>query len=289
MTVTLRFWGVRGSLPSPGPATVRYGGNTPCVTLAAGGDHLVVLDAGTGIRDLGQRLYHDGGPRRVTLLLTHTHWDHIQGLPFFRPLYEPEWQVRIVGPEHPGVGLARVLDRLTRWENFPIPASRWVGLAEITGMAAGPLEVGDWTVQTFPACHAGPTLGYRLTRRGTSVAYLPDNELAGTGLHGTSPGWRRELVHFLSGTGTLIHDATNTDDEAGERAGWGHSSAREAVSLACGARCRRLVLFHHDPARDDAAMDRVLDEARGFAAGLATGLSVEAAMEGMTLRLDQEA
>lgn len=289
MTVTLRFWGVRGSIPAPGPATVRYGGNTPCATLAVGGDHLVVLDAGTGIRELGQRLQREGGPRRVTLLLTHTHWDHVHGLPFFHPLYEPGWQVRIVGPEHPGTGLARVLDRLTLWENFPIPSSRWVGLAEITGMGSGPLEIDDWTVRAFPACHAGPTLGYRLRRDGTSVAYLPDNELGGSGTHGTSPGWRKDLVHFLSGVDTLIHDATNAEDQVAERAGWGHSSAREAVSLAADAGCRRLVLFHHDPARDDIAMDGLLDDARAVAAGLATGLSVEAAMEGMTLRLDREA
>lgn len=288
MRTRLRFWGVRGSIPSPGPSTVRYGGNTSCVTLEAGDDHLLVLDAGTGIRDLGQRIVARGGPRQISLLLTHTHWDHIHGLPFFQPLYDPHYRVRIVGPAHPGPGLARVLERLTLWENFPVPSSQWVGLAEVTEMTAGPVEAGSWTVHGFRACHAGPTLGFRVSRSDLSVAYLPDDEVGGEGRHGTSPGWRRDLVHFLRAVGTLVHDATNTDDEVSVRAGWGHSSAREAVALAAEAGCRRLVLFHHDPGRDDPAMDRILDDARGWAAGTGTGLSVDAAMDGMTLPLEPE-
>ncbi|MBS1240958.1 MAG: hypothetical protein H6R40_385 [Gemmatimonadetes bacterium] len=283
--VQLRFWGVRGSVPVPGPDTVRYGGNTPCVSLEAPGLPLLVLDAGTGARALGREL--DGGGRDVEVVLSHTHWDHIHGLGFFPPIYGPAGRVRITGPRQPA-GLRTVLERLTAWENFPIPPSRWVGLREVREVGPGPVDAGGWRLEAVPLNHPGNTLGYRIGLPGKgSLAYLTDNELTGNG-HGLDPAWRQNLVDFLRGVATVIHDATWRDDQAGAHAGWGHSSPGEAVALAAQAGCRRLYLFHHSPDHDDEAMDRLLDEARLGAVRTGTGLVVEAAIEGSTLMLDQE-
>lgn len=283
MTV-LRFWGVRGSIPCPGPATVRYGGNTSCVTLENAGG-LVVLDAGTGIRPLALALRKAGAAVSADLLLTHTHWDHIQGLPFFFPLYDTGTRVRIHGPRQAG-GLRAILERQMMWENFPIPSSAQVGIESINELEPGPFEVAGWRAGAFVLCHAGHTLGYRLDRPGAGVAFVTDNELAG-GAHGIGPGWRDRLVDFLKGVDTLVHDTTWADDRLGTVAGWGHSTSGEAIALARDASCRRLVLFHHDPDHDDAALDRKLAAARATASATAPGVEIVAAIEGESLVLEE--
>ena len=284
---TLRFWGVRGSIAAPGPGTVRYGGNTACAVLESSEQSALVLDAGTGLREYG-RAVRDLPASDVDLVLTHTHWDHIQGLPFFRPLYEPAGRLRVYGPRQEA-GLRRVLERLTARENFPIPAEAWAGLAALVELDEGEFGAGGWRIRATRLCHPGHTLGFRLSRPGVApLAYLTDNELAG-GMHGVSSSWRDNLVDFLRGVRTLVHDATWSEEQLGAHKGWGHSSPREAVLLAAEAGCRRLVLFHHLPEHDDAVMDRLLDRARGEAHRLAGSLAVDAATEGMALTLDQEA
>jgi phosphoribosyl 1,2-cyclic phosphodiesterase len=282
--VQLCFWGVRGSIPVPGPGTARYGGNTPCVSLEADGLPLLVLDAGTGARALGAKV-EASGPRDIEVVLTHTHWDHIHGLGFFPPLYGPQGRVRITGPRQPA-GLRAVLERLTAQENFPIPSSRWAGLREIREVEPGPLDAGGWQLQAVRLNHPGHTLGYRIDGPGMAgLAYLTDNELTGN-RHGLSRDWRQNLVDCLRGVGTVIHDTTWRDDQAEAHAGWGHSSPGEAVELVAAAGCRQLYLFHHSPEHDDETMDRLLDEARR--AGHRAGVVVVAAIEGSTLMLDQE-
>jgi phosphoribosyl 1,2-cyclic phosphodiesterase len=283
----LRFYGVRGSVPVPGPGTVRFGGNTPCVVLEDGLGGLVILDAGSGIRILGADLAASGHRGAIDLLLSHTHWDHIAGLPFFLPLYDPAAHLRITGPRQTE-GLRATLERLARWENFPIPSERWLGLREVREVGDEPFGAGGWQVRATGLCHPGRTLGYRLARPGSeTVAYVTDNELLG-GAHGVTPGWRGDLVDFLRGCETLVHDATWADGEEGVHAGWGHSSPAEAIRLAAEVGCRRLVLFHHNPEHDDDAMDRQVDLACRTAADLAPGLEVVAAREGSALALKQE-
>lgn len=282
----LTYWGVRGSIPVPGPGTVRYGGNTPCLTLEAEGMPLLVFDAGTGLRPLGTSDLL-ARQQAVEVVLTHTHWDHIHGLGFFPPLYENPARVTITGPRQKQ-GLRTVLERLTLWENFPIPPTRWVGLREVREIDPGPLRAGPWSLQAVRLNHPGHTLGYRVEGPGGGhLAYLSDNELAGFD-HGLPAGWDRDLVDFLRGVDTLVHDATWSDDQVGPHRGWGHSSPAEAVNLAVAAGCRRLVLFHHAPEHDDGVMDRLVAGARRAAAAAGTGLVVEAAIEGQSLMLDLE-
>ena len=280
---SLRFCGVRGSIPVPGQATVRYGGNTSCGLIEHDGEFLI-LDGGTGLRALGLEL-SAAGPLHADILLTHTHWDHIQGLPYFRPLYDPQSRLRIHGPRQTS-GLRNVLERQMTWENFPIPPSAQTGIEAIIDREAGQFAAGGWHVDAFGLCHGGHTLGYRIDRAGAaSLAWVTDNELAGNA-HGIGPRWRDGLVDFLQGVHTLVHDTTWSDRHLSTVAGWGHSSPGQAVELARDAHVKRLVLFHHNPEFDDAAMDRHLADARELALQRAPDLVVTAAVEGESLLLE---
>ena len=288
MTYTITFWGTRGSIPAPGPQTARYGGNTPCVAVSAGGDRLVILDAGSGIRPLGRALL-DAHPKAMTaeILLTHTHWDHIQGLPFFAPLNRKGNSVRILGPRQGDVPLETIIDRQTDATVFPIPLKALAAELTVTEVTPEPFELDGFRVDTFRLRHPGMTLAYRLTPRegGASMAYVTDNELGPGGSYDVPPDWRRQLVKFLGGVDLVIHDGMYSDQLAEARAGWGHSTPRQAVELAAECGARRLVLFHHEPDHDDAAIDRLLEGARTAAAKAAPVLRVDAAMEGLQLNL----
>ena len=286
VTITVKFWGARGSIPTPGPGTARYGGNTACLTVSDGG-HLVILDAGSGLRPLGHELMARRGPLTADILLSHTHWDHIQGLPFFKPLSAPGNEFCIYGAAQNDVGLEEILRRQMDPMVFPVPLQALAARLNVTEIEPGEFALGGLEVGAFRLRHPGTTLGYRLRPRGggPAVAYLTDNELGEGGDYPVGPGWRAELVRFLDGTETLIHDAMYAEQIIQARRGWGHSTPRQAVALAADAGCRRLVLFHHEPEHDDAALDRLLEDTRGFAARAAPGLIVEAAAEGMEVAL----
>jgi phosphoribosyl 1,2-cyclic phosphodiesterase len=282
---TLTFWGTRGSIPTPGPATARYGGNTPCLSLSSGNGHLLVLDAGTGLRPLGHDLMQRGVAVRVDLLLSHTHWDHIQGFPFFKPLSAPGTIMHIYGARQGGVALEDILRRQMDPMVFPVPLKALAASLDVTEIGEGDFEVEDFAVRTCCLRHPGTTLGFRLAPKGggQDIAYLTDNELGPGGSYMVPSNWREQLVRFLGGADTLIHDAMYSESIIRARAGWGHSTPREAVDLAAQAGCRRLMLFHHDPEHDDATIDALLHDVRGYAATRAPSLTVEAASEGMQL------
>ena len=289
MPYTVTFWGTRGSIPTPGPHTARYGGNTSCVSVAAGGDRLVVLDAGTGIRPLGLAVDADaGGPLNLDILLTHTHWDHIQGLPFFKPLFRTGNTVRIFGTSQERVSLETILERQNHPAVFPIPLRALSATLTVTEVTPGSeFEVDGFRVETIQLRHPGTTLAYRLTplEGGASMAYVTDNELGPGGSYGVPADWRARLVKFLGGVDLLIHDGMYSDDLLASRAGWGHSSPAEAVALAAECGAKRLVFFHHEPDHDDAAIDRLLSGARAAAMRSAPSLVVDAGMEGLTISL----
>jgi phosphoribosyl 1,2-cyclic phosphodiesterase len=284
----LTFWGTRGSIPTPGPDTARYGGNTACISIDGTGDRLVILDAGSGLRPLGHELMKQRN-RSLTadILLTHTHWDHIQGLPFFKPLSSRGTSVSVYGAAQEGVPLKEILGRQMDPMVFPVPLNALAAALTVIEISEGEFEVDDFHICAFRLRHPGTTLGYRLvpTAGGRQVAYVTDNELGSGGSYEVPPDWRERLVEFVGGADTLIHDAMYPDQIIQARAGWGHSTPRQAVDLAQEARCRRLILFHHEPEHSDDAIDLLLADTRQYAAGVAPRLEIEAAAEGMKFRL----
>lgn len=279
----LIFWGTRGSIPTPGPQTSRYGGNTACLSIAGPGDRLVILDAGSGLRPLGHELMsRRGRTLAADILLSHTHWDHIQGLPFFKPLSASGNRFCVFGAAQEGVPLQEILRRQMDPMVFPVPLEALAARIEVHEIVEGEVALSDYRARAFRLRHPGTTLGYRLSPSsgGREVAYVTDNELGPGGTYPVSPEWRERLVQFLAGTDTLIHDAMYSDQFIQMRAGWGHSTPRQAVDLAAAADCARVILFHHEPEHDDATIDRLLADAREHARRVAPRLVVEAAMEG---------
>ena len=278
MPLTARCWGARGSIPATGGGTVRVGGNTPCLSLEDGLGHRLILDAGSGIRLLGQTL--DPALQSLTLLLSHTHWDHIQGLPFFAPLHHPGFHLTILGPERAAPSLDEVIDRLLDPAVFPVPRSALAGSISASPFGNEPRALDGFLVEATPLCHPGATLGYSI-RLGTGhrgLTYMTDNELAVARRTGD---WTR-FVRFLQDTHTLVHDAMYFDRQRASRAGWGHSTACEVVELALEAGVDRVVLFHHDPSHSDDDLARLLDGAETRRIELGGRFGVALAIEGST-------
>lgn len=297
----LKLWGVRGSIPVPGPATVRYGGNTTCAELRADGE-LIVLDAGSGIRELGLALEEEFGSRpiKLSLLITHVHWDHIQGFPFFTPSYQDKNEIRIFGYDGADADLQEILKRQMATPFFPVALHDLPGKIKIEKLDSMDFKIGSVRVRSRFVNHPGPCVGYRLFTSAGSVAFLPDNELyEAFKLHLVnsqllSPEQTRKkaeeeragLVEFLRGADVLILDTQYTDEEYQAHVGWGHGSISGAVSLAVDAAVRKLVLFHHDPNHDDTMIDEMVKDARKLAERRKTDLKVEGAREGAELTLD---
>jgi len=282
------FWGTRGSIPTPGPETARYGGNTACVSITGPDERLVILDAGSGLRPLGHALMKlRSGVLMADILLSHTHWDHIQGLPFFKPLSSRETSVCIYGAPQEGVPLKEILGRQMDPMVFPVPLNALAASLMVVEIEEGEFDIDGFTVCAFRLRHPGTTLGYRLvpTSGGREIAYVTDNELGPGGNYEVGSDWRSHMVEFIRGADTLIHDAMYLDQIIQARAGWGHSTPRQAVDLAREGHCRRLILFHHEPEHDDLALDLLVKDTKEYAAQVAPALVVEAAVEGMRFRL----
>ncbi len=293
----IRFWGVRGSIASPGPGTVRYGGNTSCVEVRAAGQ-IIILDAGTGMRALGRRLMEEykDRPLHLNLLLSHTHWDHIQGLPYFAPLYRPDAHLRVFGYEGARSSLSAVLSSQMESPFFPVGLHDVPSHFEIEELRSMRFDIGPVRVDSWFANHPGICVGYRLTTAGGSLAFFPDNEppsrqqqaRAAAGLpeeHSAAYAESEEarLIEFIKGVDVLIMDAQYTSEEYAAHVGWGHACVDDVVRLALAAKARRLVLFHHDPDHDDTMIDRMQDHARMLARAVEGRLDVVAAYEGLEI------
>ena len=288
MAYTVTFWGTRGSIPTPGPHTARYGGNTPCVAVESSGGQVVILDAGTGIRALGLELVErQNGAVRAEILLSHAHWDHIQGLPHFKPFFAPGNAVRIWGSRQGTTSLEAILRQQMDPAVFPVPLDALSAQLTVQQVDAPEFSIGEFRVRTLKLRHPGTTLGFRLTpvKGGPSLGYVTDNELGPGGQYDVPASWRRDFVAFLKGVDLLIHDAMYTPKELEQHRGWGHSTYEEAVTLAHDAGAKTLVLFHHEPEHGDQAMDGLVAAARKFAKTRGGSLEVDAAQEGMKVTL----
>jgi phosphoribosyl 1,2-cyclic phosphodiesterase len=273
------LWGTRGSIASAGPDTLAYGGNTSCAELEARDGTILILDAGTGIRRVGDT-YKE--PRRVDILLTHLHMDHIQGLGFFGPFFREDFEVHVWGPPSTTQGLRERLTRYLSPPLFPVRLRDVAAKLELHDVPMRPFTIGSLEVRGEVVIHPGQTIGYRITDGRATVSYLPDHEPA-LGWNGqpTSTQWTSgyDLAH---GADLLIHDAQYTADEYDGRVGWGHSRVSDAVALAQMAGAKRLVTFHHDPAHDDQELDAMVDDAREMAGD---ALEVLPGREGATFHL----
>ena len=293
----IRFWGTRGSMAKPGPTTLRYGGNTSCVEVRPADGTLIVLDCGTGAHELGQALAAAGQPVRGHLLLTHMHWDHIQGFPFFAPLFirDNEWDVH--APAGFGKRLEDALAGQMESTYFPVTLAQLDATLRFHQVEEGGFDLGTTRVRTRYLNHPAIAIAYRLETDGVSVVYATDHEPHSPHQPAGTPGGAPVAVHredvrhveFLAGADLVIHDAQYTLAEYPGKVGWGHSAAEHVVDYAVAARARRLALFHHDPLRSDDAVDALVDVCRQRAAATGAALDVFAAAEGQVVELSDAA
>jgi phosphoribosyl 1,2-cyclic phosphodiesterase len=271
------FYGVRGSCPCPCDANRRYGGNTACVALTVEGEPPIVFDLGTGLRAFGETQPVDGS-FSGTALLTHIHWDHVQGLPFFPPADRVGARFDVFGPEQEEGSLAEVIDGFMRPPYFPVTCSDLRGDIVFHDVLKDEVTIGTARILVRPVPHCGPTVGYRVEWAGATVSYISDHQ-APLGLETVADG----VLELASGADVLIHDAQFTRSEFAEKSHWGHCPVDYAVKVAKRAGVKRLVLFHHDPSHDDDVLDGLLADARAEAGP--GGPEVVSAYEGLILFL----
>ncbi len=298
---TLRFWGVRGSIPAPGPGTLEFGGNTSCLEVRAGGE-IIVLDSGSGIRLLGRELASEFKvqPLQVTILISHTHWDHIQGFPFFLPAYDRKNHIRILGYEGAREGLTRVFSLQMEGPYFPIDFKELPSNIIIEELKDLEFHLGQVKVEAMPTNHPGVCMGYRLTTPDGTIVYLPDNEPC----YLVHPQARQQLgdlpadvsstkaheqrtLEFMRGADALIIDAQYDAREYKSHMGWGHGCVDDVVNMAIAADVKRLYLFHHDPDHNDAKIAAMVDGARQIAKAHGSPILIEGAREGESCKLFQ--
>ncbi len=298
--IRIRFWGTRGSISSAGPETLRYGGNTPCVEVTTDDGTLLVFDAGTGARKLGLRLAQKG-PVRLHLLLSHTHADHIQGLPFFLPALRPGSHVTVYGPSGLDRRLPTAIGGTMDYAYFPVPLESLPAKVDFIELGETEFSIGGIKIRTQFLNHTSPCIGYRITAGSATLVYATDHEAH------ANPHWRADrgtdvfdpalFAHtgdtrhasFLSGAEIVIHDAQYDAADYPIKAGWGHSTVEYAVDVALAARVRTLLLFHHDPDRDDPSVDDLTATAAGRVMASKRALRIVAAAEGEELMVAEGA
>lgn len=277
----IRFWGTRGSIPSPGPLTLEFGGNTTCLEVVLRSGRRVVIDGGTGIRLLGEHLKTTVATVRIHLLLTHNHWDHLIGLPFFLPLYREDSEIQIDGWPFAFQALKRVFDDHMGDGFFPVAFEQLKSHTSfLNKIARSPLVLDDVHIEALPLNHPQGCLGFRFQEDGQTLVFITDNEL---GLDG---GYRfLDFVKFAKGADLLIHDAQYLPEEMPAHRGWGHSTYEEAVNLALEAGVKSLLLTHHDPGRTDEQVRKIISRARQLAVAADSDLTIDGAREGNVILL----
>lgn len=258
--IDVSFWGVRGTLPVPGLDTVRYGGNTSCVTLEFARGELFIFDAGTGIKPLSNWLMGLGQKKiEAKIFLSHPHWDHINALPFFTPLYIQGNIFEVFGPRHGDITIHELISAQMDGVYFPITIQEFASSVTFRDLHEETLDLNGIVIKTMLLHHPGQCLGYRIEYKGRSICYITDNELyLESDEEHFDPFYVKRLVRFIEGTDLLITDTTYTDEEYASKVGWGHSSVSQVVDLAHQANVKNLYLFHHDPDQKDNDIDAKL-------------------------------
>ena len=296
----VKFWGTRGSIATPGPDTVRYGGNTSCVSMQTNDGACFIFDCGTGARALGVDLMahaaQPGRPLSATILLSHTHWDHIQGFPFFAPLFVSGNQITVCGPEGSGGNLREVLSGQMEFTYFPVEIGQLPATINFRELGEGTHEIGGARIIVQYLHHPAMTLGYRIEADGASVVYLCDHEPFSETLwpDDAESGPLETIVHdgdrrhaqFMAGAGLVIHDAQYTPHEYPAKKNWGHSTYEYAVAMAAAAGVNHLVLTHHDPIHNDLLVDEIERNARDYAKRIGCAVRICCAYEGLELTVE---
>jgi CheY-like chemotaxis protein len=293
----VRFWGTRGSIAAPGPDTVRFGGNTSCVEVTTRAGGCFMFDCGTGARALGAKLVaHASSPISATMLVSHAHWDHIQGFPFFAPLFVPGTRITVCGPEGSGRSLRDVLSGQMEFTYFPVEISQLPATITFQELGEGTYEIGGARIVAQYLHHPAMTLGYRVEADGAAVVYACDHEPFSEKLWHENPALSHveSIVHegdrrharFMAGADMVIHDAQYTPEEFPSKKNWGHSTYEYSAGLAAAAGVRHLVLTHHDPTHDDAFVEEIETRARRYVADLGYEVQVRCAYEGLDLPLE---
>lgn len=301
-SIKIKFWGVRGSIPSPGPKTVYYGGNTSCVEIQFPGKPPFILDAGSGIRELGKELLKISDPVKAYIFISHFHWDHIQGLPFFKPAFKPTNHFIIYGCDEPNVNLSEIISMQMNPTYFPLAIEDMRARIEFRTIREETFNIDDVEVKTRFLNHPGYALGYRFTFQGKSIVYISDNEPF---VHPAGGGGSNEeqienvavrfekfvedlsddLVRFVDSADILIHDTQYFPEEYEQKKTWGHSPLDYTVDIAVRAGIKKLILFHHDPDHDDDTIHQMVRQSRELLQRNNNGIICEAAREGATIEL----
>ena len=295
----IRFWGTRGSIPTPGKHTVRYGGNTPCIEVRLRDNKLLIFDAGTGIRGLGDLLMKKRERVKASIIISHPHWDHIQGLPYFRPAFVSGTDLTIIGPKTKHVTLKRIFADQMDNVYFPVKLSELKANIKFRPITEGTISIQGAKLSSIYVNHPASAFGYRLDYKGSSLVYISDNEPFDRDIAASMRNVDKKIVRryaatkgdpnnrvyeFARDADILIHDATYTPQQYANRVGWGHSHYRFTMQVAHQANVKRLVLFHHDQTHSDTQVDAILRECRREIKRRNFKFDCVAAAEGMRLQ-----
>ena len=279
----IKFWGTRGSIAVPGEDTILYGGNTTCVEMTFQSGRTVIIDAGTGIRPLGDKLLADNENIEIYLLITHIHWDHVLGFPFFNPIYKASSKILVDGHQSCMTGLRTTFDNKRGDGFFPIKFDDLqADISYLEKLGNSALEIDGTTIETIPLQHPQGGVGFKFREGNKTFVFITDNELRDDAWVGSSPD---EYVQFCKGADILVHDAQYTTQEIKTRRGWGHSDYQTAFEMAYKADVKRLILFHHDPSRTDPEVKAIEVLCKDLAKKRDSTMIIEAAKEGSEIEL----
>ncbi len=279
----ITFWGTRGSIAKPGRGTIKYGGNTPAIEIVSDSGNKLYLDAGTGIHALGNKIIEENSPKEINLLITHSHWDHIQGLPFFKPLYSKNFKVNIFVSPNNSFNPEDIINRQFTSQFFPVDKDVLQAEIEIVKLKSSmEFTVNDFNVKTIAVHHSNNTLGFKIETGNKKFVYLTDNEIYYDGespeLHSISER-NKDLVDFAKGADLLVHDCMFDFNDYAPKIGWGHSNNLSAILFACAASVKKVLLFHYNPEYTDDRLDEICDATRKFVKDKSLTIDFELAAE----------